>query len=266
MMTRISFRILGCGSSGGVPRLGNYWGKCDPDNPRNRRRRCSLLIQQSGNQGITRVLIDVSPDVREQLLDSGVGELDAVLISHAHADHVNGFDDLRVISINMRALVQVWADRTTRRRLSERFGYALKDNDYSKHDRFVELHAMTCPVTVHGAGGPIEIIPFSVQHGSITCLGFRIGQLAYMPDVSDIPDDVWPMLKNLDCWIVDALQPVPHPAHSHLEQTIEWIRSVKPTRAYLTNMHTSLDYETVMQTTPGNIAPAHDGLTIEYSI
>ncbi len=261
MTTR--FTILGCGSSGGVPRLGNVWGACNPDNPRNRRRRCSLLIEQSDAGGTTTVLVDVSPDMRMQLLEAGIGAVDGVVISHAHADHVNGIDDLRVLAMNRKQPVTLWADAGTGTILQHRFGYAFAARDATSHPPFVELRLMTDPVTVTGAGGSITLQPLAVEHGSIMSLGFRIGSLVYLPDVSAIPDPVWPLLAGLDCWIVDALQPAPHVSHSHLDQTLEWIARVAPRVAYLTNMGTRMDYDTVARDTPANVHPAHDGLIIE---
>jgi len=263
---KIRFTILGCGSSGGVPRLGNAWGECHPDNPRNRRRRCSLLIEQSDSGGVTTALVDVSPDMRAQLLDAGIGGVDGVLISHAHADHVNGIDDLRVLAMNRNMPVKLWADAETGTILQHRFGYAFSAQNSTSHPPFVELRPMTDPVTITGAGGPIDFRPLPVRHGSIMSLGFRIGHLVYLPDVSAIPDSVWPSLADLDCWIVDALQPTPHSAHSHLDQTLDWIARVSARSAYLTNMGTRMDYDTIARMTPTHVQPAHDGLVIEYRL
>jgi phosphoribosyl 1,2-cyclic phosphate phosphodiesterase len=258
----ITLRILGCGSSGGVPRLGGHWGDCDPSNPKNIRKRCSLLVTRTTSSGVTRVLIDTSPDLRQQLLDADVGELDAVIYTHAHADHVHGLDDIRMIVYNMRQRLQVWADGDTGNQLLARFGYAFVQPKGSNYPPICDLNTIDGDVTIDGAGGPITFIPFEVEHGSIDALGFRINNAAYLPDVSDIPDDVWPLLKNLDLWIVDALRRDPHPTHAHLAKTLEWIDRVSPKQAVLTNMHIDLDYATLAAETAPNIQPAFDGLTL----
>lgn len=258
----LSFRILGCGSSGGVPRLGGHWGDCDPTNPKNIRKRCSLLVTRTTPAGVTRVLIDTSPDLRQQLLDAEVGELDAVLFTHAHADHVHGLDDIRMVVYNMRQRLPVWADGDTSNQLLARFGYAFVQPAGSAYPPICDLNTLDGDVTITGAGGAITFTPFEVEHGRIDALGFRIGDTAYLPDVSDIPDDVWPRLKNLDLWIVDALRRDPHPTHAHLEKTLGWIEKMQPKRAVLTNMHIDLDYQTLADETPDHIQPAYDGLTL----
>jgi len=260
------FIILGCGSSGGVPRLGGHWGECDPTNPRNMRRRCSMLVEQDGPEGTTRVLIDTSPDLRGQLLDAGIGELDAVVYTHSHADHVHGIDDLRMIVFNMKQRLPVWADGDTQNALYARFGYAFMQPDDSPYPPILDMHTIEGDVVIDGAGGPITLTPFEVNHGSIEALGFRVGDVAYLPDVAEIPDDVWPVLDGLECWIVDALRRTPHPTHSHLSQTLDWIARVAPRRAVLTNMHIDLDYKTVADETPDHITPAYDGMTLTYPV
>lgn len=265
MSDQISFRILGCGSSGGVPRLGGLWGACDPTNPKNARRRCSVLVTRTSGNGHTRVLIDTTPDMRSQLLDADVGLLDAVVYTHGHADHVHGIDDLRMVVFNKRERLQVWADGDTTNDLLGRFGYAFVQPKGSSYPPICELNTIDGDITISGAGGDIVLRPFAVQHGSIEALGFRIADVAYLPDVSSIPDDVWPMLEGLDYWIVDALRREPHPTHSHLANTLEWIARVAPKQAILTNMHNDLDYETVAAETPEHVSPAYDGMTITIS-
>ncbi|MEM9578049.1 MAG: MBL fold metallo-hydrolase [Pseudomonadota bacterium] len=263
-MSTLTFTILGCGSSGGVPRLGGHWGDCDPSNPRNRRRRCSLLVERVSDAGTTTVLIDTSPDLREQLLSAEVGRLDGVIYTHGHADHVHGIDDLRMIVFNMRARLPVWADEPTRDALMERFTYAFVQAEGSTYPPILDMNLLDGDVTIDGAGGVITFTPFEVAHGGMNALGFRIGDLAYLPDVAQIPDDVWPVLEGLDCWIVDSLRRDPHPTHSHLAQTLEWIAQVKPKTAVLTNMHIDLDYETVLAETPDHVQPAYDGLRLSF--
>jgi len=265
-MAELRFTILGCGSSGGVPRLGNLWGDCDPDDPRNTRRRCSMLVERETQDGITRVLIDTSPDLRAQLLDAGIGALDAVVYTHSHADHVHGIDDLRMIVFNMRARLPVWADGDTQNALYARFGYAFMQPDDSPYPPILDMHTIHGPFEIEGAGGAIGLTPFKVAHGSIDALGFRIADLAYLPDVNEIPEDVWPKLQGLDCWVLDALRRTPHPTHAHLDLSLEWIARAAPRRAVLTDMHIDMDYRTVAEETPDHITPAHDGMTLRYTV
>jgi phosphoribosyl 1,2-cyclic phosphate phosphodiesterase len=262
----LRFTILGCGSSGGVPRLGGHWGDCDPSNPRNVRRRCSMLVEREAEGGITRVLIDTSPDLRQQLLDAGVGELDAVVYTHSHADHVHGLDDLRMIVFNMRRRLPVWADGDTQNDLFSRFGYAFVQPDDSPYPPILDMHTIRDEVRVEGAGGTLALTPFRVGHGAIDALGFRIGPLAYLPDVAEIYDDAWQVLEGLDCWVLDALRRTPHPTHAHLDRSLEWIARAQPQRAVLTNMHIDMDYAAVERDTPGHVTPAYDGMVIRYPL
>ncbi|MBY6047896.1 MBL fold metallo-hydrolase [Vannielia litorea] len=256
------FTILGCGSSGGVPRLPDNWGDCDPNEPRNRRSRCSLLVERDGPEGTTRVLIDTSPDLRAQLLDAKVGALDGVAFTHAHADHTHGLDDLRQIVYNMRNRVKVWADGATTDDLIARFGYAFVQPPGSDYPPILDLRAIDGPFIVDGAGGPITLSPFEVEHGRIDALGFRIGGLAYLPDVSDIPDAAWLALQDLDIWVLDALRRAPHPSHVHLARALEWIERAAPRQAVLTNMHIDMDYAAVEAETPAHVTPAYDGMVL----
>ena len=261
-MAELRLTILGCGSSGGVPRLGGLWGACDPNNPKNARRRCSLLVERVTEQGTTRVLIDTSPDMRAQLLDANVGNLDAVLFTHSHADHVHGIDDLRMIVFNQRKRLPIYADRQTLDALTARFGYAFVQPPGSDYPPILDMHRLDGPLNIDGAGGSIPFTPFEVQHGRIDALGFRIANAAYLPDVSDIPDAAWTTLQDLDLWILDALRYKPHPSHSHVAQSLEWIERAAPARAVLTNMHIDIDYATLKAETPAHITPAYDGLVI----
>lgn len=265
-MAELRFTILGCGSSGGVPRLGGLWGDCDPGNPKNTRRRCSLLIERETDAGVTRVLIDTSPDLRAQLLDAGIGTLDAVVYTHSHADHVHGIDDLRMIVFNMKRRLGVWADGTTQERLYGSFGYTFTQSEGSSYPPILDMHTIHGDVTISGAGGDVTLTPFKVGHGPIDALGFRIGDLAYLPDVAEMYDSAWDAVKKLDCWILDALRRTPHPTHAHLERSLEWIARAAPRRTVLTNMHIDLDYATVAAETPDHIAPAFDGMVIAYAL
>ncbi|MEM8631086.1 MAG: MBL fold metallo-hydrolase [Pseudomonadota bacterium] len=265
-MAELRATILGCGSSGGVPRLGGHWGDCDPANPKNRRRRCSLLLERKEKGGTTRVLIDTSPDLRQQLLDAAVGTLDAVVYTHAHADHTHGIDDLRMIVFNMRSRLAVWADGPTQESLFSRFGYAFVQPEDSPYPPILDMHTIDGPFTISGAGGAIELTPVKVGHGAIDALGFRMGGLLYLPDVAEISDSTWPALEGLDCWILDALRRTPHPTHVHLDKALEWIERVAPRRAVLTNMHIDMDYATVDAETPEHVTPAYDGMTLTFEV
>jgi phosphoribosyl 1,2-cyclic phosphate phosphodiesterase len=265
-MARLRATILGCGSSGGVPRLGGQWGACDPHDPRNSRRRCSLLVERLDGDAATRVLIDTSPDLRAQLLGVGVGWLDGAVYTHAHADHVHGIDDLRMIVFNRRSRLPVWADADTAEALIARFAYAFVQPKGSNYPPILDLNALDGPFVVDGPAGPIPFTPIGVRHGGIHALGFRIHDLAYLPDVSDIPDAAWPALAGLDTWILDALRYRPHPTHAHLERSLEWIAKAAPRRAVLTNMHNDLDYATLAAETPDDVIPAHDGLILEFDL
>lgn len=265
-MAELRFTILGCGSSGGVPRVGNIWGECDPSNPRNNRQRCSLLVERIDGAEATRVLIDTSPDLRHQLLAADVGMVDAVVYTHAHADHTHGIDDLRMIVFRLRHRLPVWADAATEAALLTRFGYAFEQPAGSDYPPILDMHRIDGTIRIQGAGGEIALTPIEVEHGNIHALGFRIGDLVYMPDVNAIPDTAWPLLDELDCWIVDALRYKPHPSHAHLDLTLGWIERAAPRRAIVTNMHIDLDYATVDSQTPENVTPAHDGMTISYTV
>ncbi|MCV6592965.1 MAG: MBL fold metallo-hydrolase [Silicimonas sp.] len=261
-MAELIFTVLGCGSSGGVPRIGGLWGDCDPENPKNRRTRCSLLVERVDGAGRTSVLIDTSPDMRQQLLDAEVTDLDAVLFTHGHADHVHGIDDLRPLVFSRQKRIDVWADGPTQTRLLSSFGYVFTQPEGSPYPPILDLKTIDGDVTIHGDGGPITFEPFEVNHGSIDALGFRIGNLVYLPDVAEIPAPGWEALKDLDIWIIDALRRTPHPTHAHLDKTLEWIGQVKPKQAVLTNMHIDMDYATLCDELPGHVTPAYDGLQL----
>jgi phosphoribosyl 1,2-cyclic phosphate phosphodiesterase len=267
-MARLTFTILGCGSSGGVPRLGNNWGACDPENPRNARRRCSMLVERAAGDAVTRVLIDTSPDLRAQLLDANVGTLDAVVYTHAHADHVHGIDDLRMIVFNMRKRLPVYADGATQDALFSRFGYAFVQPEGSNYPPILDMHTIDRDesFTIDGAGGPITFTPFEVEHGTIDALGFRVADLAYLPDVSEMKDEAWTALGGLDCWVLDALRYTPHPTHVHVEKALEWLERSGTRRGVLTNMHIDIDHATISAETPDHISAAYDGMTITYDI
>ena len=261
--------LLGTGSSGGVPRLhadgSPDWGACDPHEPRNRRRRCSALATRQGPGGTTRVLIDTSPDLRLQLLDARAGRLDAVLYTHNHADHIHGLDDLRLVVFASGGRLPLWADAETAADLRVRFAYAFETPPGSPYTPICTLSHIDGPVTVQGPGGPLTFTPFEVEHGVIRALGFRVGDLAYLPDVSAIPEAAWPALEGLCTLVVDALRYKPHPTHAHLDQALEWIVRARPRRAVVTNLHIDMDFATLARDLPPGVEPAHDGLILPFA-
>jgi phosphoribosyl 1,2-cyclic phosphate phosphodiesterase len=248
-----------------VPRIGPVWGKCDPDNPRNRRRRCALLVQQGGGDRRTTVLVDTPPEVREQLLDAGVGTLDGVLYTHDHADHTHGIDDLRAVSFNIKRRVPIWADAATRAMLEGRFEYCFRQRAGSGYPAILEAFTIVPPepVRIEGRGGAIEAVPIPLEHGDISVLGFRFGNVAYSPDVGGIPETSIPLLQGLDVWIIDALRPVPHPSHFSVPQALAWIARMGAKRAILTHMTVELDYEALRRQLPPNVEVGYDGMVVE---
>ena len=261
----LAVTILGCGSSGGVPRLGAGWGQCDPANPKNRRRRCSLFLEQSGAEGVTQVLVDTSPDLREQLLGQAVERLDAILITHSHADHIHGMDDVRALVIHNRKRIDIHMDTATSQVVRKGFGYIFETPPDSLYPPLLSEKRLVAlqPVRLSGPGGEIEVLPFRLSHGEIDALGFRIGNLAYTPDLNAIPGESLAALEGLDIWIIDALRHTTHPSHFSLAESLEWIDRLKPRRAILTNMHTDLDYEALRQNLPTGVEPAFDGMRVE---
>jgi phosphoribosyl 1,2-cyclic phosphate phosphodiesterase len=264
---KLEATILGCGSSGGVPRLGGpdnagYWGACDPHDPKNRRTRCSLLVRQGG----TTVLVDTAPDMREQLLAARCGALDGVLITHDHADQLHGLDDLRMIAINMRRRIDVFTDGITMQGMLARFGYCFVQPQGSSYPPIATAHEIAEPFRqfeIDGAGGALPVLAFAQRHGHIRSLGFRFGKLAYSSDVNGLDDAAFTALEGVECWIIDTLRYTEHPSHAHLAQALAWIERVKPRRAILTNLHTDLDYETLKRELPQGVEPAYDGMRIE---
>jgi phosphoribosyl 1,2-cyclic phosphate phosphodiesterase len=264
----LKFTILGCGSSGGVPRPALGWGDCDPKNPKNRRRRTSLLVERSGAvDGATRVLVDTPPDLREQMLDADVDSLDGVLYTHEHADHTHGIDDLRAFFLKQRRRIDVYLDEPTAAALHVKFGYCFKSPPGSDYPPIVTERRLTAgtPVTIEGRGGPVVALPFRQEHGDIDSLGFRFGKLAYSADLSGLPPESVAALVDLDVWIVDALRYRPHPSHFSLDDALAWIERLKPRRAILTNLHADLDYEVLRGKLPVHVVPAFDGMTFAVS-
>lgn len=249
--------ILGCGGSSGVPLATGDWGACDPGNPRNRRRRVSILIESPGS---TRLLVDASPDLREQLLSiGGVSRLDAVLFTHAHADHCHGIDDLRALTYGGKPMAAM-GDPETMRILRHRFGYGFIEvaglDAYGPRLSGAEIAGAFCI-------GDIEVTTFNQLHGSRRTLGYRFGPIAYSTDVNHLDDAAFAALEGVDVWVVDCLRMEPHSTHSHFAQTLAWIERVRPRRAILTHMNQTLDYEFVSRLCPPGTEPGYDGLVVE---
>ena len=261
----LTFTILGCGSSMGVPRAALGWGACDPSNPKNRRRRCSLLVERTdGDTGCTRVLVDTSPDLREQLLAADVHALDAVMFTHAHADHTHGIDDLRPLFIAARRRVDVYLDDATDREVRQKFGYCFETPPGSEYPAIVQGHRAVAGdrIIVNGAGGTIRVLPVLQEHGDIPSLGYRFGGLGYSCDINGLPDASLEAFTGLDVWILDALRYAPHPSHFSLDDALRWIERLKPKRAILTNLHSDLDYDALRAKLPPHVEPAYDGLKL----
>jgi phosphoribosyl 1,2-cyclic phosphate phosphodiesterase len=251
--------VLGCGPSTGVPVIGGNWGSCDPNDPRNRRRRVSVLVEVGG----VVILIDTSPDLREQLLDAGVTRIDAVVMTHAHADHLHGIDDLRSVNRLMRSAIPLYANARTLAEIGSRFGYVLKPAE--EPGRFYKPtlvpYEIAGPFEIHG----ISVLPFVQDHGFSATLGFRIGGFAYSTDVTELDDNAFAALEGIELWIVDCLRREPHPTHSHLAKTLSWIARVRPRHAVLTHMDQSLDYRELCAELPNGVEPGYDGLVIDLA-
>lgn len=267
MTGTLEVTVLGCGSSGGVPRADGDWGVCDPSEPKNRRLRCSLLVRRKGEGPETTVIVDTSPDFREQAVAAKVKRLDGVLFSHDHADQTHGIDDVRAFFIRQRARIPAWMDAETRGSLTRKFDYIFESQGgYPAILEARDLPDHGDPWRIDGPSGPIPVTSFDMEHGAIRCAGFRFGPVAYSPDVNGLDDAAYEALAGVDTWIVDALRHTPHPTHAHLERTLGWIERVKPRRAILTNMHIDMDFNALRGSIPPGVEPAYDGLTLEVGL
>lgn len=253
--------VLGCGGSSGVPLIGNRWYACDPNNPRNRRRRSSILVETAAST----LLVDTSPDLREQLLDANVARVDAVLYTHAHADHTHGLDELREVCRLMEQAIPVWGDAQTLEQLERRFDYAFRPlEDWAQgfyYRPVLESHLIEGPFTAAG----VPVVPFIQNHGWVTSLGFRMGALAYSTDVLALDEAAFAALEGVEVWLVDCVREEPHPVHAHLELTLSWIARLRPRLAVLIHMGPSLDYEALRQRLPSGVVPAYDGMVIDVT-
>ncbi len=270
MSFTLEFTILGSGSSGGVPRADGNWGDCDPAEPRNRRSRCSMMVRRVSEAPADRqttIVIDASPEFRIQTAEAGAGRLDALLLTHDHADQCHGIDDIRAFFLRQRAKIDCWMDESTRATLLRRFGYIFEgEGMYPAIATPRDLPPHGEAWTVTGPSGDICVTTFDQDHGGVRSVGYRIGGLAYSSDVVDLPRSADGALADLDIWIVDALRRTPHPTHAHLAKALEWIERHRPKRAILTNMHIDMDYATLARELPKSVEPGYDGMRFTLDI
>lgn len=269
MSGRLEFTILGCGSSGGVPRADGDWGACDPANPKNRRRRCSLLVRRRGDSAEeeTTLIVDTSPDLVSQTSDAGARRMDAVLLTHDHADQTHGLDDIRAFYIRQRARIPCHMDPVAAESLRRRFGYVFEgEGGYPAIADMTLLAPHGQAWAVEGPSGAIPVQTFEQDHGGVKSVGYRFGKLAYSSDVVALDEAAFEALQDLDVWIVDALRWRPHPTHAHVDLALEWIERLRPRRAILTNMHIDLDFDDLAARLPAGVEPAYDGLRFELEL
>ena len=257
--------ILGCGSSAGVPRVGQGWGACDAANPKNRRRRCSLLVERVSEAGKTVVLIDTSPDLREQLLDADVRRLDAILLTHSHADHTHGIDDVRPLVQKTGRRIDIFMDEATSRVIRPSFDYIFETPPGSLYEPLLNERRLRpgSSCRIEGPGGAIELLPFRLEHGEVDAMGFRIGAIAYTPDLKTVPTESARFLENLDLWILDALRYTHHASHLSVQESFDLLKRFAPRRAVLTDLSTDLDYQRLMDEAPRGASVAYDGMRLE---
>ncbi|MFO1075511.1 MAG: MBL fold metallo-hydrolase [Geminicoccaceae bacterium] len=250
--------VLGCGTSAGVPQIGCHCAVCRSPDPRNKRRRCSLLIEVAG----LRILVDTGPDLRQQCLDAGIETLDALIYTHAHADHVHGIDDLRAINNNQMSAIPTYAEATVLAHIEERFPYAFAGGHGAHGWWRPELRAHAVEQGTFRIG-PVEVGLFGQKHGRGRTTGLRIGGFGYSTDTDGLDEAAFAALAGVEVWIVDALRDRPHPSHAHLDLALAWIERVGPRQAFLTHMNHEVDYADWAARLPAGVAPAHDGLVVE---
>jgi phosphoribosyl 1,2-cyclic phosphate phosphodiesterase len=262
--------ILGCGSSAGVPRADGNWGACDPGEPRNRRSRCSLMVRRPSPDGptaATTLIVDAAPELRLQANAAGIRRLDALLLTHDHADQCHGIDDIRAFAIVQRARIGCWMDAATAASLDARFSYLFHGEGLYPaiaDAHFTPPHGEAWEIA--GPSGSIPVMTFDQDHGGVRSLGYRFGDIAYSSDLVDLPESSFAALEGLDVWIVDALRYAPHPTHAHVDKALAWIERVRPRRAILTNMHIDLDFAELTRRLPQGVEPAYDGLTVNIKL
>ncbi|MET0182632.1 MAG: MBL fold metallo-hydrolase [Caulobacterales bacterium] len=273
-MSTLRVTLLGTGSSGGIPRADGDWGQCDPNEPKNRRSRCSLLVQlwkgreAGAPQESTTVIIDTAPEFRDQAAAARISHLDGILYSHDHADQTHGIDDTRAIVMRMRKRIRVWMDGPTRETMMRRFGYCfVGEGAYPPILEDTGTLEPGAPVVIEGAGGSITFTPLRQDHGNgVVSLGFRFFDVGYSNDVVALPEETMAALGGLKLWIADALRRMPHPTHAHLGRTLEWQAQLKPEQAVLTNMHLDMDYQTLLRELPDGVEPGYDGWALDLTV
>jgi phosphoribosyl 1,2-cyclic phosphate phosphodiesterase len=254
--------ILGCGGAGGVPLIGNDWGDCDSGERRNRRRRASILVEAEGQ----RILVDTSPDMREQLIDAGISAIDAILFTHEHADHIHGIDDVRTLNRISRRAIDAYAAARCLNVIGRRFDYVFTPPpmEGGKHVFFkpcLTAHEIVPNRTINVAG--IDVLSFVQDHGFMTTLGFRFGDFAYSTDVVNLDEAAFAALAGVKVWVVGCLGYRPHPTHAHVDKVLGWIERLKPARTILTHMAGGLDYRRLNAALPPGVEAAYDGMTVE---
>jgi phosphoribosyl 1,2-cyclic phosphate phosphodiesterase len=264
---RLEVTILGSGSSGGVPRADGNWGVCDPADPRNRRSRCSMMIRRMSGEGPERwttAVVDTSPEFRQQTAAAGAKRLDALLMTHDHADQAHGIDDIRAFAQRQRARIPCHVDAATQATLDRRFGYIFHgEKGYPAIADLVRIPPHGVDWRVDGPSGALPIVTFDQDHGEVRSVGYRFGPAVYSSDVLQLDDAAFQAMVGAELWIVDALRYTPHPTHAHLERTLEWIGRLRPRHAILTNLHIDLDYAELAMRLPPGVEPAYDGMRIE---
>ena len=265
MSEQVKITILGCGPSSGVPRIGGDWGKCDASEPRNRRRRASILIEQNTQ----RILVDTGPDLREQLLDANVGTVDAIIWTHAHGDHVNGIDDVRQLNRNGNCEINAYGHAQTLEIMRRGFPHVfqpisnLKIDPNTGRKNYVKPSLIAHELQDQQVIGGINVLAFPQDHGfGVISMGLRVGDFAYSTDVKNLSEAAFAALKGVKIWIVDGFSEQIHPTHADLNQCLEWIARIAPEQAYLTHMDIGMDYQTLCDKLPAHVRPAYDGLVI----
>lgn len=252
--------ILGCGPSGGIPGIGNYWGKCDPENPRNKRLRPSIHIEMED----VGLLVDTAPDLRTQLLLNNISKVDAVLFTHGHADHLHGIDDLRSLNRIQNKALDIYLNEETLEHVEQRFGYVLgplAEGAEIFYKPVLNAHVIEAGLSFRAAG--VGVMPIRQDHGFCESLGFRIGNFAYSTDVVDMEPEEFDRLKGIETWIIGTLVDKPHATHCDVDKALKWIETIKPKKAYLTHLGSGLDYQELCNKLPSHVRPCFDGLKIE---
>lgn len=253
----MKLRILGCGTSSGVPRIGNDWGRCDPGEPKNRRMRASMLLTADD----VSLLVDTGPDLRQQLLDAEVKRVDHVIWTHEHADHCHGIDELRQLYFALGGPVPCHARPRTLEEITRRFHFAFKGKGP------YPAYAQVFPLADNSRLGPFAVTVGDMPHGAITTAALRFEHdgrsIAYTTDFTGLPAKAFECVEGVDVWVVDALRRREHPTHPHLAQVLEWIDKANPGRAILTHMDQSMDYRTLLDELPDGVEPGYDGMEIE---